>query len=344
MLAYMTALSERHAKSLLNPTTGEHHLRSVPVIRSEIWKEVQRIDTRTLMLTFCEADAATQKTFDRAMDAIAAEGTDETSLMTKIAMWQDRGQQIKIARTSCISFIVPTTKIIRRRYKIGCHQLMDNEAELTPLRVKYQLLTSKRGELQEFYDTYPGLGPEHMLDIMDSFCRLTPLPTNLKCEAVGEDGRSEGCALTFKCPCRDCFIGYACSHNVLFSAVWDSKIRVLASQSVTQLKDREGKKTVTPFNFEKKKAEEKGKERAAERWHPTMCEAVLGVKHPVEGDVEPYDTSSSVDSPKKKRKRSKVRRKLIPKSRNERADADADADAAAAAVPRGGGRAKATAR
>ena len=62
------------------------------------------------------------------------------------------------------------------------------------------------------------------------------------------------------------------------------------------------------------------------------------------GDVEPYDTSSSLDSPKKKRKRSKARRELIPKSRNERADVDADADAAAAAVPRGGGRAKATAR
>ena len=164
---------------------------------------------------------------------------------------------------------------------------------------------------------------------------------------MGEDGRSEGCALTFKCPCRDCFIGYACCHNVLFSAVWDSKIRVPASQSVTQLKDREGKKTVTPFNFEKKKAEAKeekgkGKEWAAKQWHQTMCEAELGVKLPVEGDVEPYDTSSSLDSPKKKRKRSKVRRELIPKSRNERADADADA--AAAAVPRGGGRAKATAR
>ena len=60
--------------------------------------------------------------------------------------------------------------------------------------------------------------------------------------------------------------------------------------------------------------------------------------------MEPYDTSSSLDSPKKKRKRSKARRELIPKSRDERADADADADAAAAAVPRGGGRAKATAR
>ena len=133
----------------------------------------------------------------------------------------------------------------------------------------------------------------------------------------------------------------------MFSAVWDSKIRVPASQSVTQLKDREGKKTVTPFNFEKKKAEEKGKgkERAAEQWHPTMCEAVLGVKRPVEGDVEPYDTSSSLNSPKK-RKRCKARRELIPKSRKERAyaDAEADADAAAAAVPRGGGKAKATAR
>ena len=63
----------------------------MPVIRSEIWKEVQKIDTRTLMLTFCEADAAAKKTFDRAMEAIAAEGTDETSLMTKIAMWQESG-------------------------------------------------------------------------------------------------------------------------------------------------------------------------------------------------------------------------------------------------------------
>ena len=259
----------------------------------------------------------------------------------KIAMWQDRGSgPIKIARSSCISFIVPSTELIRRLYKNGYFELVDIEAEITPLRVQYQLLTSKKGEMKEFFETYPGLGPEHMLDIMDCFCRLTPLPA--KCDAVGEDGRSEGCALTFKCPCRDCFIGYACCHNVLFSAVWDSKIRVPASQSVTQLKDREGKKTVTPFNFEKSKAEAKeekgkGKERAAERWHPTMCEAVLGVKRPVEGNVEPYDTSSSLDSPKKKRKRSKARRELIPKSRNERADADADADAAAAAVPRGGG-------
>ena len=71
----------------------------------------------------------------------------------------------------------------------------------------------------------------------------------------------------------------------------------------------------------------KGKERAVERWHPTMCEAVLGVKRPVEGDVDvdAYDTSSSLESPKK-RKKCEARRELIPKSRIERA------------VPRGGGR------
>jgi hypothetical protein len=130
----------------------------------------------------------------------------------------------------------------------------------------------------------------------------------------------------------------------LFSAVWDSKIRVPDSQSLTQLKDREGKKAVTPFNFEKEKEKakskekDKGKDRAMERWHPTMCEAVLG-KRPVEGDVDGYDTSSSLDWQRKKPK-SKARRELIPKSRIERADADADA----AAVPRGGGKAKATAR
>ena len=48
MMAYMTAFSERHAESLLNPATGEHHFISLPVIRSEIWKEVQKIDTRKL--------------------------------------------------------------------------------------------------------------------------------------------------------------------------------------------------------------------------------------------------------------------------------------------------------
>ena len=43
------------------------------------------------MLTFCEADAASKKIFNRIMDSIAGEGTAQNPLMTKLAMWQDRG-------------------------------------------------------------------------------------------------------------------------------------------------------------------------------------------------------------------------------------------------------------
>jgi hypothetical protein len=40
-------------------------------------------------------------------------------------------------------------------------------------RLQYQMLTNK--DLEDYFQENPGTGPSHMLDVMESFHRITPI-------------------------------------------------------------------------------------------------------------------------------------------------------------------------
>jgi hypothetical protein len=63
--------------------------------------------------------------------------------------------------------------------------------------------------------------------------------------------------LVFKCPCWLGFTFYVCSHTVLLSAKWGSRLRVRSSESLNEIKDRQckAKAAIIPFNYCEKKNE-----------------------------------------------------------------------------------------
>jgi hypothetical protein len=78
-----------------------------------------------------------------------------------------------IGKMSVSAIIVPTSEVIRSMERRGYVLLEELREALQPLILQYQKLTHK--DLNDFYDGDTGtLGPEHMLDVMDSFHRVTP--------------------------------------------------------------------------------------------------------------------------------------------------------------------------
>ena len=77
-----------------------------------------------------------------------------------------------IGKMSVTAIIMPTTQIIKSLERLVYQLIEDLEEALQPLRLQYQQLTYK--DLGEFYEGDTAcLGPGNMLDIMESFHRLT---------------------------------------------------------------------------------------------------------------------------------------------------------------------------
>ncbi len=122
--------------------------------------------------------------------------------------------------------------------------LEDIEEAIKPLRLQYQQLTHR--DLSDYYDgDTSAMGPGHMLDIMESFHRLTPM------HKFGE--------MHWRCCCTKGFRNLACHHTVLFSALWDPELRVPAGLSEVMIPNRKGKVYrlyPTAFNVDKAQEEE----------------------------------------------------------------------------------------
>jgi hypothetical protein len=79
-----------------------------------------------------------------------------------------------IGKMSVSVIIVPTTQLIKSMERRNYILLTDIEEAIMPLRLKYQQLTNK--DLDDYYDgETAAIGPGHMLNLMESFHRLTPI-------------------------------------------------------------------------------------------------------------------------------------------------------------------------
>ncbi len=104
----------------------------------------------------------------------------------------------------------------------------------------------------EFYVTYPEMGPEEILDVMESFDRIQPL--SVKCSSV-----------VFLCSCRHCYQNYVCIESAVLSLLYNSELEVPDIARLKQIKERERTELANPFNAKKlKEKASKAVEKAAE--------------------------------------------------------------------------------
>jgi hypothetical protein len=134
--------------------------------------------------------------------------------------------------------------------------LLDELKEaLQPLRLQYQQLTYK--DLDDFYDgDTADMGPEHMIDVMEGFHRLTPI------HKFGQ--------LHARCCCTKGFRNLACHHSALLSALWDPDVRVPSGMSLVAIPNRKGKVVPTAFNVDKV-IEEDEESGPAPTWQPKIA-------------------------------------------------------------------------
>jgi hypothetical protein len=131
---------------------------------------------------------------------------------------------------------VPTTQLIKSMERRNYILLKDIEEEIMPLRLQYQQLTNK--DLDDYYNgETAAMGPGHMLDVMESFHRLTP---------IHKFGQHH-----WKCCCTKGFRNMACHCSALFSALGDQEVHVPAGLSEVVIPNCKGKVFPTAFDVDK---------------------------------------------------------------------------------------------
>jgi hypothetical protein len=146
------------------------------------------------------------------------------------------GNMHSIGKMSVSAIIVPTTQLIKSMERRNYILLTDIEEAIMPLRLQYQQLTNK--DLDDYYHgETANMGPGHMLDVMESFHRLTPIPKFAEQH--------------WKCCCSNGFRKMACHRTALFSALWDPEVRVPAGLSEVKIPNRKGKVFPTAFDVDK---------------------------------------------------------------------------------------------
>jgi hypothetical protein len=79
-------------------------------------------------------------------------------------------------------------------------------------RAPYEVLFNKPNE---FHILYPEMGPEEILDVMESFDRIQPL--SVKCGPV-----------VYSCSCRHCYQNYVCIESAVLSLLYNTQLEVVA--------------------------------------------------------------------------------------------------------------------
>ena len=238
LLAYLKSASARHMGKLFK-ANAELNTKFVgrPSFEPEMWRMAQRLDTRTLSLSHIECNYDFQRAWKKITVEIAAIGEADTPLTEKIRLWYGMGGNMhSIGKMSVSAIIVPTTQLIKSMERRNYILLTDIEEAIKPLRLQYQQLTHK--DLDDYFEGETGcMGPGHMLDVMESFHRLTPI------HKFGEQH--------WKCCCTNGFRKMACHRSALFSALWDPEVRVPAGLSEVKIPNRKGKVIQTAFQVDK---------------------------------------------------------------------------------------------
>jgi hypothetical protein len=172
LLAYLKSASAWHMGKLLKANDELNTKVQALSPRCGGWHSAL---TLTLTLSHIECNYDQQCAWEMITDEIAAIGEAETPLTEKILLWYGTGCNMhSIGKTSVSAIIAPTTQLIKSMERRNYILLTDIEEAIMPLRLQYQQLTNKDSD--DYYDgETAAMGPRHMLDVMESFHRLTPI-------------------------------------------------------------------------------------------------------------------------------------------------------------------------
>ena len=83
LCTYVSNISERHADDILDERSGRHLFPSIPTISPAMWKAVQEMDVRRILLCYVEQSAAARQIWLRVADGISDMGDMDTPVTEK---------------------------------------------------------------------------------------------------------------------------------------------------------------------------------------------------------------------------------------------------------------------
>ena len=189
---YIGDLSKRHASKILCKKTGAHRFPNVPVISTSLWGKVQEFRLVRLLLSVSAGSANTNKQWQNELKFFDEQplGAAFSDLIPKYRA----AKHPKIARSILAAGIVmPTERLMTKMTRKGFQDFAELEAGIEDMRTQYRTLIN---DTENFMIEYPTMGVEDILDVMESFDSIAPLPVK-----YGE--------IVFLCNCKGAYHSYA---------------------------------------------------------------------------------------------------------------------------------------
>ena len=150
LCTYVSNISERHADDILDERSGRHLFPSIPTISPAMWKAVQEMDVRRILLCYVEQSAAARQMWFRVADGISEMGDMDTPVTEKIRMWHAQGGKVELRLTLTVGFIMPTGELIRHLERKGYRQLLELHRAIDTIREQYDLLfNATKGSMED---------------------------------------------------------------------------------------------------------------------------------------------------------------------------------------------------
>ena len=135
-------------------------------------------------------------------------------------------------------------------------------------RMPQPAMLDPTNDLAEFQVNSSSMAPDDILDVMESFDRIAPLP--VKC-----------CPVVFLCSCKSAYHSYVCLESTVLSLMFNPELKIPDIARLKQLKERQRTELANPFNAkvlkEKSKLQDKAVEKEVVKWKP--CIPVFSAAH-----------------------------------------------------------------
>jgi hypothetical protein len=260
---FMPDNSKRHADKILIAETGAHRFPMLPTICTKLWGKVQKFEIMRLLLSDSTGSKQVQKTWQDELDffhEVETEGKLFTDIVKKFR--EERGK-MHVARSTLEAIIMSTARLINQLQRIFENYdrevtFEDYQKEVMKEAAAFEHLFNRT---DSFEIEYPQYTVDDVLDLMDSFHHIKPLPIK-----SGEQ--------VFLCTCCDAYQKYCCVESTVLSVLFNLELEVPDIARLQQIKEREKVELASPFNTkrikDKKRKEDREKEKAAPKWKPDM--------------------------------------------------------------------------
>jgi hypothetical protein len=156
----------------------------------------------------------------------------DTPFTELIKSYRDAKEHPKVARSLLGAIIMPTNASIGKLKNRGYTEFEHLEAHVAEAHAPYEVLFNKPNE---FHIRYPKMGPDEILDVMESFDRIQPLC--VKC-----------CPVVYLCLYRHCYQNYMCIESAVLSLLYNTELEVPDIARLKQIKERERTELANLFN------------------------------------------------------------------------------------------------